>query len=207
MAINQLTNDQARKTLEQILSTPEFSQNHLLEQFEDFIRGLFARGSFTGVNEGLSNTGIVMMVLVILVGLILVGYLIRTVTPFWKVMVKEARQDKVAELVYIRPTSADLMRKAEQKVLCGEFRLAVRDLYMSILMDMDNRHLIAYEAAKTNSEYLREISQREAGLKEHFQSMVNLFESKWYGLEDCTGEDFQRGRKLYTALLKDGSHG
>ncbi|MBP2642550.1 MAG: hypothetical protein H6Q67_437 [Firmicutes bacterium] len=207
MAVEQLTNEQARKTLEHILQTDEFSQNHLLEQIRDFIRHLFAGTDPGRVREGTTGAGFVFEGLLVLGGIILIVYLIRTVAPFWNTMVKNVECEKSVEQVLTRSTSAEILIRAEKEASQGEYRRALRDLYLAVLMELDHRGLIRYQAAKTNSEYLREISKKAANLKEPFRSMVNLFEYKWYGLEKCSSEDFQKGRELYTALLKDGSHG
>ncbi len=204
MAVNALTNEQARKTLEQILNTPEFTQRRLLDDFIELIRKLLKNA---GVNENLEGTGLLLEGLVFLAGLILAIYLARAAAPFWKIMVRDVKNEQVLQPGYIRPTPAGLLLEAEKNALQGDFRNALREIYLSLLMELDIRRLITYEAAKTNSEYLQEIGLRAAGLKELFQSMVNLFEYKWYGLENCGREDFQKGRELYAALLKDGPHG
>jgi Domain of unknown function (DUF4129) len=207
MAVGALSNDQARQTLAQILDSSEFTQARLFGQLEDFIRHLFENVNLTGIHGNIGGIGRLLMVLIVLAGLILIIYLVRKVAPFWRIMVQDVQDATVSELAYLRPTPGNLLMEAEKKALKDDFRGALRDMYLSILLEMDNRQWIAYEAAKTNSEYLREISQKAADLEEPFRAMMNLFEYKWYGLEACAREDFQKGRELYATLLKGGSHG
>jgi hypothetical protein len=202
-----LNYEHARKTLEQILSTSEFSQARQLGQLRDLIRRLLERFILTGSERNIDWVGSLLEVLIFLAGLMLLIYLIRLIAPFWKIMVTDVTGERAAETAYIRSTPANLLAEAEQKALQGDYRHALRDVYLSLLMEMDDRRLIAYRAAKTNCEYLLEIRQKAAGLERNFRSMVDLFEYKWYGLEDCEREDFQKSRELYETLLKEASYG
>ncbi|MCL6477255.1 MAG: hypothetical protein K6T65_02445 [Peptococcaceae bacterium] len=203
LAADQLTNEQARKTLDQILNTPEFYQARRLGYFEDLIRQLMENFGFVGNIDGI---GTLLEVIIVLAGFILIIYLARMAIPFWKIMTPDVQGEKPSETAHIRPVPADLMIEADKMASQGHYRHALRYMYLSLLMEMDNRRLITYGSAKTDSEYLRGISQKAAGLKGLFRSMVDLFECKWYGLEDCGREDFQKGRELYAALLKEASH-
>jgi hypothetical protein len=82
----------------------------------------------------------------------------------------------------------------------------LRDLYLALLFELDNRCVITFKSAKTNREYLSEIKGKAASLENGFRGMVDLFDYKWYGMESCGAEDFQRGREIYRALLKEVSH-
>lgn len=206
MDVNQLTNGQARKTLEQILNGNEFMPDRFSETLQDFFRHLLGNygGNYTPGNTDDLLT--ISEILIAVVGIILAVYFFRSLGPVGKFMVKEAKAKDTAETVEVRAKTADLLREAEKMAGAGEFRRALRDIYLSVLLELDNRRLIAYKPAKTNREYYQEIGQKAANLKELFLALANLFEYKWYGLEKCTKEDFQTGRELYDAMLKGDVH-
>lgn len=206
MDVNQLTNSHARKTLEQILNGNEFTQDRFSENLQDFFRHLFAN---YGGHYTIDNTDALLTISEILIaaaGVILAVYFFRSLGSVGKFIVKEANVKDTAETVEVRAKTAELLLEAEKMARAGEFRRALRDIYLSVLLELDNRHLITYKPAKTNSEYYQEISQKASNLKELFRLMANLFEYKWYGLEKCTKEDFQKGRELYDAMLKGDVH-
>lgn len=205
MVADGLANDHARQLLDQILSTPEFRQADLEDQWDAFFRHLFGNVHLGGIKTG----GVAFSVEagLFLAGLGVAIYLIIKLAPFWKIIASDVRADKTAELVFNRPAPAGLLAEAENKALKSEFRGAVRDIYLAALLELDNHRLIAYAVTKTNYEYLREIRRKAAGSEARFQAMVDLFEYKWYGLEGCSREDFQKSRELYMALLQDGPHG
>jgi hypothetical protein len=209
LAAGELSNGQARKALEQILGAPEFGRANLIVQAEDLVRRLLDKISLHGVHVAMGGIAAWLLALIILVGLaglILIIYLVRLVVPFWNVLIPDVREKKGAGTATAQHTPAGILAEAEKKASEGDFRGALRDIYLALLLELGNRRLLTCGAAKTNSEYLREISQKAADLEELFRALVNLFEFKWYGLENCDEEDFQTGRKLYAALLRGGAH-
>lgn len=198
-----MSNEHARAVLEQILATPEFAIHNLGKRISAFLLENMALGG-KGVyaDDILVIGGIVAMI----AGLALLIYLLRSIVPFWRVMVKEAEYE-TAPSELIRPSSAALLRQADENTSRGEFRSALREIYLAALIELNNRSLIVYQAAKTNSEYLREIRLNAADAAANFHILATLFEHKWYGLESCSGEDVNQGKTLYAALSKGEEHG
>ncbi len=83
----------------------------------------------------------------------------------------------------------------------GEFREAVRYLYLSLLLFLDGQQLIRYRTSKTNRDYLGEL--KKSGEPERFAGVVNFFERKWYGMENCTDSDYREFRAMYLSLVSD----
>ena len=208
LAAGELSNGEARKALEQILGAPEFGRANLIVQVEDLVRSLLDKIRFHGAHVALGSIDTWLLALIILVGLaglILIIYLARQVLPFWNVLIPDMREKKEARVSTAQPTPASILAEADKKASEKDSR-RLRDIYLAILLELDNRRLLTSRAAKTNSEYLQEISKKAVDLEELFRALVNLFEFKWYGLEDCAEEDFQTGRKLYVALSRGGAH-
>lgn len=74
----------------------------------------------------------------------------------------------------------------------GDYRSAIRYLYLSLLLHLDKSGLLTYDASKTNGEYFGEVYSSIGGKAETFASLTLLFERKWYGMEECSAGDFQR---------------
>ncbi len=61
----------------------------------------------------------------------------------------------------------------------GQFRKAVRLLYLKSLRELQDRAMIEWTREKTNRQYLREMGNRK--LRPHFQDITFIFEYIWYG--------------------------
>ncbi len=61
----------------------------------------------------------------------------------------------------------------------GQFRKAVRLLYLQSLRELQDRSLIQWKREKTNRQYLREL--RNSPVKSLFQDITFIFEYIWYG--------------------------
>lgn len=77
-------------------------------------------------------------------------------------------------------TSDRALREAESLSQQGDYRMAVRYLYLSALLILDERDLIAYDRTRTNREYLRTISHRPE-LASALREVVDVFDRVWYG--------------------------
>jgi hypothetical protein len=73
----------------------------------------------------------------------------------------------------------------------GEFRLALRALYLATLAHLAARNLIMLARFKSNREYERELARRAHSVAEVpslFGNQVHIFERAWYGLHDVTSD-------------------
>lgn len=61
----------------------------------------------------------------------------------------------------------------------GQFRKAVRLLYLKALRELQDRSMIQWKREKTNRQYLRELKDRQ--LRPQFQDITFIFEYIWYG--------------------------
>jgi hypothetical protein len=80
---------------------------------------------------------------------------------------------------------------AQELIGKGELRLALRAFYLATLSILAHSELIRLGAAKSNRDYLTEMTRR---LRENgeavpvFRDSIRLFEASWYGTHDVTGE-------------------
>jgi hypothetical protein len=66
----------------------------------------------------------------------------------------------------------------------GELRLALRALYLATLSLLAHHQLVRLAAAKSNRDYLVELTRRLRGKPEAvqlFRDNIRLFEASWYG--------------------------
>lgn len=97
-------------------------------------------------------------------------------------------------------TSSDLADAALAAAKAGDFRSAVRKLYISLLYELSERNLIELEPNATNHEYLAKVS--------HFQPLVapmryltDRFDYFWYGMLPSSAEDFSVFQARYKEAM------
>ena len=64
----------------------------------------------------------------------------------------------------------------------GDYRSAVRYLYISSLLLLEERELLRYDRTKTNQEYLRSIAGRPE-LADVLREVIDVFDRVWYGFQ------------------------
>lgn len=69
----------------------------------------------------------------------------------------------------------------------GNYRLAIRLLYLQNLKMLTDKNLIEWQLNKTNKDYLREMIP---SLQQAFKHITDVFEYAWYGHFTVTKEDF-----------------
>jgi len=85
-------------------------------------------------------------------------------------------------------TSEVAFKRAQTLSQGGDYRSAVRYLYLSALLIMDERGVLRYDRSKTNREYLRSVAESPE-LAEPLEEVIEVFDDVWYGqhsLEDDT---------------------
>lgn len=87
-------------------------------------------------------------------------------------------------------TSEDAFEKAQALSRGGDYRSAVRYLYLSSLLLLDERGLLRYDRTKTNREYLRSIS-RSPGLARPLGEVIEVFDDVWYGYHSLDEQAFR----------------
>ncbi len=80
--------------------------------------------------------------------------------------------------------SHEWLELARAQLARGEWRLALRALYLASLASLGARGLVSLARAKTNLDYERELARRAAGRTEvvsGFRARRLSFECVWYG--------------------------
>lgn len=88
-------------------------------------------------------------------------------------------------------TAETAFKKAQSLSGAGDNRTAVRYLYLSSLLLLDERGLLRYDRTKTNREYLRGIADRPA-LVGPLRDVIEVFDRVWYGFKPLDNETFEQ---------------
>ena len=121
------------------------------------------------------------------------------------------KEDKKKTVITAETVDETTDRKQIEKLIqaaisAGDYRVAVRLLYLKTLRALDDSELIQWKTGKTNSDYIMELSN--SNLKEQFQEATRIYEYVWYGEFELESQDefksiHQQFNDLSTKISKD----
>ena len=88
--------------------------------------------------------------------------------------------------------------KAAEK--SGDYRLAIRNLYVLVILSLADQKLIKLNQKKTNSEYRRELPKK---LHPNFKRLTTIFDYVWYGEYTATAELLKQAKQYANSLNQD----
>jgi len=87
-------------------------------------------------------------------------------------------------------TSKGAIQRAQALSGQGDYRNAIRYLYLSSLLVLDEKGLLRYDRSRTNREYLRSVSGKP-GVAEPLRDVIEVFDRVWYGFESVDEASYQ----------------
>ncbi len=194
----------AQQRLRDLLSRPPFANEapdeSLIGRFLDWIfRTLDSIFSPIG-NIG-PTPGNVLGWLITIAGVILV----LVILAYWllglrRSLAREARNaptdDPEAGL-----TANSAFQQASSLARGGDYRTAVRYLYLSSLLWLDERGLLRYDRALTNHEYLEHLHNNPE-LRARLEPIVETFDRVWYGYAQIDAASFSAYQQQVEGLRK-----
>lgn len=184
--------DQA--TLDNILSQPEFQYTvdepnflqrlwqDIRQAVEDFFLRLFPDGSTVRLPLG-NLLGILAAVLVVAVLL----YALRDLITGFSADAALHAEDELGG----QPLTAELaLQRAQELSTGGDYRTAVRYLYLSALLLLEERGLLRYDRSLTNREYLRSVAHRPE-LAAILREVIDVFDRVWYGFQILSASEYE----------------
>jgi hypothetical protein len=87
-------------------------------------------------------------------------------------------------------TSKSAFKRAETLSMQGDYRNAIRYLYLSSLLVLDEQGLMRYDRSRTNREYLRSVSSKPE-LEKPLHDVIDVFDRVWYGFEGVDEQTYQ----------------
>lgn len=192
------------QALESILARPEFqwrpAQPSLLgllwQKFWEYIWKLLA--PWLPEEAVISLDGDIFTLLrYILTGLVVIILVVVLAFTFWQladtfVADTEIRGDLGAAGEVLSAEAA--LKRAQELSGAGDYRTAVRYLYLSSLLILDERGLLRYDRSKTNREYLRSVAHAPK-LAGGLRAVIDVFDRVWYGYQPLDQDTYRQ----YTA--------
>lgn len=117
--------------------------------------------------------------IIIAVVVITIVFLLLKIKPqslFFKNKKKKEAAFEIEELALLQSDLEDMARK---EILNGNFRAAIRYLFLKLLKNLDEKELIRLDIYKTNLEYRYELKNQE--IRNEFGKLSNVYEHVWYG--------------------------
>ena len=100
------------------------------------------------------------------------------------------------------PLTADsALRQAQALSGSGDYRTAVRFLYLSLLLSLEERGFIRYDRSLTNREYLRSVADRP-DLARVLADIIDIFDRVWYGYQPISDAVYRRYEAQVEALRR-----
>lgn len=87
--------------------------------------------------------------------------------------------------------TADIaLKRAQEHSGSGDYRVAVRYLYLSSLLLLEERDLLRYDRSLTNREYLRSLAHRPH-LAAILREVIDVFDRVWYGFQPLAADEYE----------------
>lgn len=184
--------DQA--ALDDILRQPEFQYTvdepnflqrlwqDIRQAVEDFFLRLFPDGSTVRLPLG----NLLAILAAVLVAAVLLYALRDLITGFSADAALHAEDELGGQ-----PLTAELaLQRAQELSTGGDYRTAVRYLYLSALLLLEERGLLRYDRSLTNREYLRSVAHRPE-LAAILREVIDVFDRVWYGFQTLSASEYE----------------
>jgi hypothetical protein len=182
---------EARQQLRDILNRPPFaaqeSRNSLLAQLLDWLFETFGDLLKPPGEPGSGPANVLGWIVSFLGAVLVIGVLIYLLLGMRRSLVGEARVSGQSEEE--RLTASGALEQADVLARGGDYRSAMRYLYLSSLKLLDERGILRYDRALTNREYLKRLEHTEA--RQRLAPIVETFDRVWYGHAPLDGEGFR----------------
>jgi hypothetical protein len=180
--------------LKEILARPEFQwtqaqapQNpQWLQNILDAIAKLMDRLAY-GVQNGVYYGRVPLIVAAVIVFITSIFFVARNISRNLVREVELAAENADDDALL---TSKGAMQRAQTLSSQGDYRTAVRYLYLSSLLILDEHGVLRYDRSRTNREYLRSVSSKPE-LEKPLGDVIDVFDRVWYGFDAVDEETYQ----------------
>jgi hypothetical protein len=196
---------QARQKVEEILRRSEYREKgedkltalikKIRTEILNFFQGLLSR-IFAAIYGAGTEAGWVFRGILILAVVITLALAVRMAMRIERGKKRGRKRTVLGEEIEEGMSAQDLAEAGLAAARAGDFRLAVRKLYISLLYEMAEQNLVELEANATNREYLESVSSHST-LTSMMRYLTDRFEYFWYGMYSPTEEDFSAYLKSY----------
>jgi hypothetical protein len=183
------------KTDDPITAFVKETRRRIIDFISDVLRRLF--GGLVGTRTG----GNIFFIAIILIGLGTAVFLAMRILKGRGARKVEKKRSVLGEEIEEGVTSADLATAALIAARAGDFRSAIRKLYISLLYELAEREVIQINAHTTNHEYLARVA-RHGSLAAPMRYLTDRFDYFWYGMFSSSEEDFREYMERYSEAME-----
>ena len=171
----------------------------LLRWFQDLMSSLLPREGIVDLSgPGLWLAWILALLGVGLIALIL-GLWLRDLLARW---VREPETSDTQETAQPLPASAEQAQvQARSQAQAGNYREAVRLLYLAALLYLADSGLLRFDPSLTNQEVLARVPEN-APWRAYLEPVIRVFDRVWYGVREPDAETFQRYQEAIQQLMQ-----
>lgn len=207
-----------RKFFTRIGETMKDAMGYVGDSIDKIMKGMFGGGS-GGAKSGMGGA---MTGMGLLKGIVWLALIVLVIWLIWAVISGQRRRrqgvagedlgggigaiDLESDDVFAGSLEEDeWLVLAREKVDAGEYRLAIRALYLACLATLAERKLVRLERSKSNRDYQRELALKargEAGVREEFSAGTVEFEATWYGEHEAGPRQVESLRERFDSLAK-----
>ena len=181
------------KPLQEILARPDFQWEEdaiqppsWLAELYDRLLNFLDRILFGTVNTVYQGRDL-LMVAAVLIFILALFFISRSLSRSLAQEAELASEDAESDEML---TSTGALKRAETLSMHGDYRNAVRYLYLSSLLVLDEQGLMRYDRSRTNREYLRSVSSKPE-LAKPLRDVIDVFDRVWYGFENVDEQTYQ----------------
>ncbi len=149
------------------------------EEYEDFLSKFLAPRSEMDIN--LSHVLIPLGCILLVVVSIFFIQQIRTN------LVAEVRHEETESPTESVATEQEALTHSEKAAESKNFREALRFLYLSAILNLQERGMLTYDKSLTNLEYLHTLGAH-AELQQALGPAIQVFDDVWYGYKPCDAD-------------------
>ena len=145
-------------------------------------------------------------IILLLVILIVVVYFFMQGTKSNKDSKVQLAFDNMPDVLEDLPEETDLERFLRMSLDSGDYKTAIRILYIMIIQRMHERNWIVWKKDKTNRDYLNEVRSRKS--YGQFREITLFYEIVWYGDNEISSTEFHTLKSLfdrYKGSVNDGT--
>ncbi len=186
-------------------SGPDFDYVETKDDSENFLSGFF-NGIFDfirtvfGIDVSPEMAELIKILVYIIVGAFAVYFIIRLLNKeSANTIVGRSKNRPVS--VSIEDThieELDLETLIKESINSGNYRQAIRYMYLETLKLLSSTGRIDWDQQKTNGDYLREI--KNPATKEKFKRISYLYDHIWYGEFDLDAQGFEDARGQFNSI-------
>lgn len=185
-----------RAKLRDILEQPPFAKNNNANALNDWFNQIsdWLDRFLNSTSLGIASARDVLAALGFVFVAIVLFFLVRTFASNWVAETQLPAAGAGAAL-----TSSNTFAQAQRLASQGDYRTAVRQLYLASLLLLDERGVLRYDRTLTNREYLDAVKS-EPKTQSAFEPLVDTFDRTWYGFAAVDQKEFEAYQKQVDKL-------